>query len=95
LVLAANIRDVMEHPRDKAGPGLEEVARHHEEMAWVLSALTHEGEDVNAVLASKPDRRVHRPPPSNGELRWENEGGAIDDEAKKMPASDAAHTITS
>lgn len=77
LELAANIREVMEHHlKEQAEPALEGVARDHEEMAWVLSALTHEGEFVEGGFAPDP---VRPPNQTTGESRWENEGGSMDD----------------
>jgi hypothetical protein len=56
---------------------LAEIARNHEEMAWMLTALIKEDESVRdfvptPVIASAPAS----PKLSTSEANWENEGGA-------------------
>src|SRR5690606_11374895 len=80
LVLAGHIRDVMvaRHQND-TNSALEEVARHHEEMAGVLAALAHEEEAEHAPASSEADGPARQGSAANGEQRWENEGGSLDD----------------
>ena len=56
---------------------LAEIARNHEEMAWVLTALIKE-EDAVRDLISAPITASTSPvaKPSSSEMNWENEGGA-------------------
>lgn len=80
LVLAGHIRDVMvaRHQND-TNSALEEVARHHEEMAGVLAALAHEEEAEHAPAASAADGPALQAAAASGAQRWENEGGSLDD----------------
>ena len=53
---------------------LAEIARNHEDMAWMLTALIRESESVRDLLPAPIVSTV--PPSSAGEASWENEGGA-------------------
>ena len=67
---------------------LNEVARNHEEMAWMLTALIKEDESVRDRLPS-PVIAAAAPAPTPGttEGNWENEGGAA---RTATPAPDAS-----
>lgn len=63
LELASSIRQLMDHClEEQAEADLEGVAREHEEMAWVLLALTHDGEYIENGCAPTPDQQPHAGP---------------------------------
>jgi hypothetical protein len=53
---------------------LAEIARNHEEMAWMLTALIKEDESVRDLIPSPTVAEAA--PPTATEATWENEGGA-------------------
>lgn len=55
---------------------LTEIARYHEQMAWMLTALVKEDAAHDAVSVPVIASRLGSPAPREAEADWENEGGA-------------------
>jgi DNA-binding ferritin-like protein len=79
LTLLANVATLIAHS-SQGGQGqyiLTEVARNHEEMAWMLTALLKEDQSVRERVSVPVTAAVATAPtPGTTEGNWENEGGA-------------------
>lgn len=75
LNLTTSIDRLLARRRDvqRGEVNLAEVAKNHDEMAWMLTALIKEGETVRIGAARADDG----PRPGLAEMDWENEGGAL------------------
>ena len=75
LNVTTNVDKLRAHPHDSQGDAyLVQVARNHDEMAWVLTSLIMEDETVRRRTVV-PDNTS--PTLETAEREWENEGGAL------------------